>query len=257
MWGWVEVHNRNDQVFFKSSHQKQHSGWIDWFPSMRPMGRCLPLAQDANPTLPDAPVPAHPSRTAPLRVPDHWRIRRAHRFVFSASPASSAPETPVTNPPDSPMGPYLIPTDLPDSVSVLEHDQTVMFLVGTAHVSSQVRLRPVCSPHPKETGHGISLPRCGIREAPAASATPTLVQARAHTCVRGCPPHEGALATVRARCELWVYLGTLPVIIAPIQRPLGKKKGASGIYWQPLRKSGKTGLVGRRLWCTNTQSPSW
>ena len=36
--------------------------------------------------------------------------------------------------------------------------------------------------------------------------------------------NEGALATVRAQCKLWVYLGTLPVIITTIKRPPGKNK---------------------------------
>ena len=36
--------------------------------------------------------------------------------------------------------------------------------------------------------------------------------------------NEGALATVRARCKLWVYLETLPVIIATIKRPPAKNK---------------------------------
>ena len=58
---------------------------------------------------------------------------------------------------------------------------------------------------------------------------------------------EGALAAVRVRCQLWVYLGTLPVIIAPIKRPPGMNQNdpeASGIHRQPLKnKPRKTGLV--------------
>ena len=47
---------------------------------------------------------------------------------------------------------------------------------------------------------------------------------------------ESALAMAHARCKLWVYLGTLPVIIATIQRPPRKNKHypeASGIFWHP------------------------
>ena len=35
--------------------------------------------------------------------------------------------------------------------------------------------------------------------------------------------YEGALATVRTRCKLWVYLGTLPVILATTRRHSGQK----------------------------------
>ena len=51
---------------------------------------------------------------------------------------------------------------------------------------------------------------------------------------------EGARAIVRARCNLWVYLGTLPVIIATIKRPAGKNKSypeAFRISWQPSMAS--------------------
>ena len=40
------------------------------------------------------------------------------------------------------------------------------------------------------------------------------------------------------RCKLWVYLGTLPVMIATIKRPPGNNKKhseASGMYWQPKK----------------------
>ena len=57
---------------------------------------------------------------------------------------------------------------------------------------------------------------------------------------------EGALATVRARCELWVYPGSLPVVVALLERPPGRNKH----YWKPpgfigsqKSKSWKTGLV--------------
>ena len=46
--------------------------------------------------------------------------------------------------------------------------------------------------------------------------------------------------TLRARCKLWAYLGSLLVLIATMTRPPGKNKsypGASGIYWQPNKKA--------------------
>ena len=51
---------------------------------------------------------------------------------------------------------------------------------------------------------------------------------------------EGALAAVRARRNLWVYLGTLPVIIGTIQRPPSRTKDypeASGIDCRPYHKT--------------------
>ena len=57
---------------------------------------------------------------------------------------------------------------------------------------------------------------------------------------------KGALATMRARCKVWVYLGALPVTIATIKRPPRKNKNypeASGIDWQPKKQTRKTGLV--------------
>ena len=42
---------------------------------------------------------------------------------------------------------------------------------------------------------------------------------------------EGALARVRARCKLWFFLGTLPVIIATIKRPLRKEQKLSKSFW--------------------------
>ena len=57
---------------------------------------------------------------------------------------------------------------------------------------------------------------------------------------------EGTLATVHVRCRLWVYLGLLPVITAPIKRTPGKDNNypeAFGIYLQPFKHPGKTGGV--------------
>ena len=50
---------------------------------------------------------------------------------------------------------------------------------------------------------------------------------------------EGALATLRTRCKLWVFLGTLLMITATIKRPPGKNDCPKATIQKPR----KTGLV--------------
>ena len=59
----------------------------------------------------------------------------------------------------------------------------------------------------------------------------------------------GALAKARAQGKLWVYLGTLPVIIATIKRPAGKNNNYSEAFGD-LLATAKINL-GRQVLCCN------
>jgi len=67
----------------------------------------------------------------------------------------------------------------------------------------------------------------------------------AGACGRDCPSHC-ALATLRARCRLWVFLGALLLITATIMRPPGKNKHypeASRILSTTIKKPRTAGPV--------------